>query len=699
MNSTKQAAEFGPCRAAWTGDELTIANDHVERKWRVENGLLYPTSYRDLGAARQWCVKPAYIPAPSPPAELVDEPRAVTFRHETGRENPVSAEALIVELTAAGASATLNYRFVIFPEARGVMMQLTVEDARRTAPSGAAAAEPPPEDADGPPSVKRDVLFPQVDLLEFIEPDSKHLRLTQVTFKDQTDHHNELVQESSWLLHPNEGRLELKGNLFVLEDTLSGDGLMFLKHAPLPGQRPSPCRFDLLCSGSAASFWGPRDVPYGPDHPAWPMPYQLAFYGHGMDGQAGDGYAWAMLAYTGGRAGQVAAIQTYQRQLRPYEAGRDGLFLSNTWGDRSGADRINREFVAQEVAAAARLGVDVVQLDHGWEKGTLSQLIANDGAWQGFWAANPEFWEVETTRLPDGLDPLVAEARRLGMQFGLWFAPDSANDFANWQRDAEAVLGLHRQLGINYFKIDGLKLRTRAGERNLRRFFDRVLTESDGRVVFDYDVTAERRSGYFGMMHVGPLFVENRYTDWHRYWPHQTLRNIWKLAHYVDPVRLRMELLNHSRNEALYAGDPLAPREFTPAYMFAVTMFTSPLGWFEVANLPECYFEQIAPLAKVRKAHLDAIFAGAIVPIGEAPDGTAWTGFVSGVSGGRSGYLLIFRELNDRPEWSQRLQTPAGAYRVETLAGEGGAALADGVLTVRIPRAKSFLLARFEAKT
>ena len=35
-------------------------------------------------------------------------------------------------------------------------------------------------------------------------------------------------------------------------------------------------------------------------------------------------------------------------------------------------------------------------------------------------------------------------------------------------------LELHRNDGIDYFKIDGVKAITKEGERNLRRMFDRV---------------------------------------------------------------------------------------------------------------------------------------------------------------------------------------------------------------------------------
>jgi alpha-galactosidase len=156
----------------------------------------------------------------------------------------------------------------------------------------------------------------------------------------------------------------------------------------------------------------------------------------------------------------MKALQEYQRTLRPFMPGRDGLFLANTWGDRSRDARVNEEFMLREIEAGARLGVEVIQIDDGWQKGRTSNSAEAGGVWNGFWAANENFWDVHPERFPNGLAPLIARARERGMQFGLWFAPDSSHHFANWQRDVVAILKLHRELGVNYFKIDGVKAET-----------------------------------------------------------------------------------------------------------------------------------------------------------------------------------------------------------------------------------------------
>ena len=287
---------------------------------------------------------------------------------------------------------------------------------------------------------------------------------------------------------------------------------------------------------------------------------------------------------------------------------------------------------------------------------------------------------------------------------------------------AAKVLEFHHTLGVNYFKIDGVEIKSTLAERNLRRFVDAVLDATGGRVVFDLDATAGTRPDYFGLVHAGPVFVENRYTDFHRYWPHQTLRNFWKLAHYIDPVRLRMEFLNSARNQHLYAGDPLAPARYSPAYLFATVMFSSPLGWFEVSHLPAAFVEEVGALVKVWKAHREAVFRGRIIPLGAPPDGTAWTGFVSvarggvgkngvrprrkdikdfavrgsdPISRGPAAYVLVFRELNDQPHWSVDLpMCPQDQYACTALAGDGSATMRAARLTVELPRPQSFLFAR-----
>ena len=172
---------------------------------------------------------------------------------------------------------------------------------------------------------------------------------------------------------------------------------------------------------------------------------------------------------------------------------------------------------------------------------------------------------------------------------------------------------------------------------------------SQGRVVFNLDATAGQRGGYFFFNEYGNIFLENRYTDWANYYPYQTLRNLWMLARYVPPEDLQIEFLNQWRNPEKYpADDPFAPARYSFDYLFAITMAGQPLAWLEATRLPEKAFAA-ASLVRLYRKHRVAFHRGTILPVGEEPSGRSWTGFQS-IGSQQAGYLLIFREDNDRAQ-------------------------------------------------
>lgn len=665
-----EEVEFKGCYAKWNDKELTIGNALVERKWSIHQGLLTPVSFRDKTNDREWLRRPGRQPAPHPGGDLVAEPRSTTITTKSGQFSPVEAESLVINMASKGASSSFNCRFQVFPGASGVTVifnpnsspknteeaiEKDAENDSKTQPTGL-------ENNKGTKKKPAKALDAIDDLMLNIQ----HLRFTQVTLMDQTDDHNELVHEKEWM--PLHSSFDVSGNLFHIENPVTGDGLVFLKLAPLPHARPVKNAWDARVLGQGR---------------------RVIFAGHG--------YASVVLSYTDGRPGRIAALQDYQRCIRMFDANRDARFLSNTWGDRSADARVSETFLRKEIEAGSRLGVEVVQVDDGWQKGMSGNSAFGKGAWGEFYAADPEFWSPHPKRFPNGLKPLVEAAEAKGMKFGLWFGPDAENEMMHWERDADLLIGCSLKERIEYVKIDAVEMATPKAEENLRKFYDKILRASDGRVVFDPDATAGLRPTYFGSPNVGPIFVENRYSDWHRYWPHLTLRNLWKLADHVDPLRLRMEFLNNQRNTKLYKDDPLAPALYAPDTLFASVMFSNPLGWFEISNLPKEYFEKVPPLVAIWKKEREAIFSGHIIPIGNAPDGIAWTGFSSVSKDRKSARLVVFRELNDASEWSVKVPLlKKQGQKITVLSGLGTATLKDGVVTAKIPQKLQYLFLRID---
>lgn len=87
--------------------------------------------------------------------------------------------------------------------------------------------------------------------------------------------------------------------------------------------------------------------------------------------------------------------------------------LYNSWeATYFGVTEENQIALAQKAAA---IGVELFCLDDGWFGGRR-----HDVAGLGDWTVSPDAF-------PNGLEPLIAEVNRLGMDFGLWVEPEMVN--------------------------------------------------------------------------------------------------------------------------------------------------------------------------------------------------------------------------------------------------------------------------------
>lgn len=644
----------------YAGGVLCLRNSRVERGWRVNPDSLAPLYIRDLATSTVWGDYSAPITGCDP------LPEGVTLSEEAAEfiGGALAGQRFVLRLARG-----VEYEFHLMPGVPALIQRY-----RPARPEGGQAESLPEavNHANGVEVDPKGSVAEEADYADMVFPCVNNLLLRHYTLRDQTDINDNLCQCVEYRL-AHTGRLEFCGCVLALENPLTGAGLIFLKHAPLPHARPLRDGADFIYERNRLRIM--------PDAGVYPA---------------------AVIVYAGGEGGGRAALQGYQRALRPYRPGRDGVLISNTWGDRSRDAALCTEFICAEIDAAADLGVEVVQIDDGWQKGTTSNSVnaqAAGGVWEGFYAKDPEFWRVNPQRFPQGLDAVFAHARERGVGVGLWFAPDSAQEFANWRRDVETVCGFYRDWGVRHVKIDGVKAHSPAGERNLHAFFAGVAREADNAVHFDLDVTAEIRPGYFGAPQSGCIFVENRYTDWQNYWPHATFRNLWQLAHLLPPSLLRMEWLNPLRNRDKYANDPLAPAEIDPAYVFASIMLSSPLFWCELSRLEKHVSDRLKPMLLLWRKYRPELHGRVVHPVGQAPCGGGWSGFlVTGQDcGARIAHLVLFREYTDQAErYIELPHSLADFAGTELLAGQGEIAPAqERMVLARLPERHGFGWWRF----
>ena len=174
--------------------------------------------------------------------------------------------------------------------------------------------------------------------------------------------------------------------------------------------------------------------------------------------------------------------------------------MSNTWGDRNGRSRVNHEFIKKEIDSGADLGLDVVQIDDGWQTG-----IPNNFEEDGLCVDSPDFWRLKDDIFPDGLEPLSEHAHESGVELGLWFAPESRGVFKNYDRDLKVLKHAYGEWGIKYFKLDMTRLNTLVYCERMLDLLDDVL--GFGAKSVELDVTANKRLGFLSAAPYGTIFV------------------------------------------------------------------------------------------------------------------------------------------------------------------------------------------------
>ncbi len=372
------------------------------------------------------------------------------------------------------------------------------------------------------------------------------------------------------------------------------------------------------------------------------------------------------------RMGECEALcRSYLRHARRIS---ETVSMSNTWGDGNGFSRVCREFVLREVDAAADIGVDIVQIDDGWQTGSTADKTRRDEKGRRVFLG--DFWELDRSKFPGGIEEITAYAAERGVRVGLWFAPDSHDGYALLERDTAVLERAYREWGARFFKLDMFWILSDTDRDRFLELLRRIYALGSD-VAAQIDVTRNARLNYLCGRQYGSVFVENRYTKSANSFPHRILRNLWMLSRYLPTTRFQFEVVNPDLNQERYSpSDPFAPSLYDMDYLFATVMLSNPLFWMEMQFLSDARREQIKPLVSLWKEHRRELAVSDIAPIGEKPSGRSITGFLVAKQGTPT-YLLVFREVTDRG--THRLSLPLSGNETATLLASN----AEASLTIR----------------
>ena len=478
----------------------------------------------------------------------------------------------------------------------------------------------------------------------------EHWMIRAVKLHAFTDDYDTLTEENEYNLY----RMNIApctGEIFYLENPVDGSGIVIISHTP--------------------------------DHQTTTLTIQ--------DGVVGIENGENGVSVLHCKAGECEeACRDY---LRGIHKNKSLVAMSNTWGDCNRFDRVCQDFVLKEMDAAEEIGIDIVQIDDGWQKGNTDDMSLRDE--QNRRIFKGDFWEIDTERFPKGMKYVADYGAKKGLKTGMWFAPDSHDDFALLDRDVSVLKKAYDEWGIRFFKLDMYWIMTNAERNRFLKLLESIYSFGDD-VDVQLDATRNLRINYLCGHQYGTVFVENRYAKWNSAYPHRVLRNLWMISKYIPSSKFQFELINPDLYKECYeADDPLAPSLYDMDYMFATVMLSNPLFWMEMQFLSEDRRKQLKSIMEVWKENREKLAKCDVMPIGEKPSGKSFSGFYIS-NGKKPEYLLLFREALAKE--NNIVKLPVESAQAEILASNTNAdiKIENGLLYANLEKARSYVFLKLK---
>lgn len=427
--------KFEDCYVSYENDLLSIGNSKIERKIKFHGNI--PVSLSLESGKDIWSGGVTAMFNITKFDFENAERRIDAYISDFGGE---SSSALIGEVLYKTDSAEIKQIFYVFPETEAVSYKLygKGEIIRKefdyksvnTAIEG---------DAD---KTFCDPVLPLPDVVDSLNINETHIKVDAIRLSDETDVYNELVCHDERILYGRHNEY-LNGSIFLIDNYIDDKSMLVVSEGYVSGKKFHGDK-DLMIKKRAA----------------------ICVFGNGADG------SFEEFTYVGGTTvvcGKKDELtKGYRAYYRKMYKNSEMYIMSNTWGDRNRDTAVCEEFILKELDVAYTLGVDILQIDDGWQKGISENSgFTAHGAWGNFYETDSNFWEINKEKFPNGFSVVTDYAKERNIRIGLWFSMDKDNGYASWERDAHRLLELHKKHGVCYFKIDGLVISDHKCEENI----------------------------------------------------------------------------------------------------------------------------------------------------------------------------------------------------------------------------------------
>ena len=323
------------------------------------------------------------------------------------------------------------------------------------------------------------------------------------------------------------------------------------------------------------------------------------------------------------------------------------MFIAmNTWGSRGGGSlsrlAATEENVLAELESCADLGIDLLQIDDGWQFNPGTADFQNCD-----WVPSPEGF-------PHGWEAVREKAKKLGMNLGLWAPPDFIT--------SGQLLKNIQTGGFRRIKLDFLNLTKRHLLDDLLAFAENITKGAGFLVGINWDITENcPRMGFYFGREFGNIFLQNCENSppgmtckrFIAYDPEVTLNQTWLLSKYFNLNQLQITIQR--------VAESCHGKGYSQDYACGIALMGNPLFFLETKRFAEEERTLVRNVLSVYRKHREKILDSYVYPIGNQPDGSSWTGFQS-ICSETEGYLTLLREKGAPEDFAKiALHVPVGA--------------------------------------
>lgn len=581
--------------SVWAKDGLlTVSTGRIERCWKWTGSGLVTVGLKDLSGEREWINRePEWGSDWSVPGvDGEQDAKLLSLTAEKSTDEGFTSEhiAVTAEIEYPDAGVILKYVIWVYPGAQGLRTQLYVKGKNGAFDEQVNRVDYLPVNIDG---LQRRAIGYYSDTQNRHTPETHLLR-------------EELVDEAkiSW------------ANIFCVEDSRSGLAMVKESHKCVNEAGVNTGEFVADESGisNTGMLIGPDDILEDRYRACWA--------------------SWTIV-YDAGDDARELAIKQFDRTRFPIELSRDMYIKANTWGSgdsgRESRDKGLEVEVLKEIDSVADLGIDGLQIDDGWQ-----QSADSEGAWPDGgigWRPHPETY-------PDGWKNVKARAEEKGVRMGLWAISEQISlEELKWNYD---------QVGFWTWKLDFANLKDVEGiERNISKVREFILY-TDHKAEASWDVTeGTPRYGYYWAREYGCMWLSNRKPNspasvipkpWLMLRENQEIGRYLNLNKFQLPVQ-NFERVNREVSDAY---------KHSHSYEVALGLMGIPVFFQTTYLYEDAARDEIRDLLALYKQHREEMFTSYVFAIGEEPTNEAWAGFQWYHPDRDSGYLMIFRELNNQ---------------------------------------------------